>query len=101
MFEPEIIPSVAATACRTKRVLIHNGARTTRRSEVVEAFFLRHRDKLVWVHAAMFVLFLAVIVVPLFLPDPPETATPWRFAPSLASTARPLMAPGLALVDTR
>lgn len=52
-------------------------ARTTRWSESIEAVFVRHRDKLVWLHAAMFLLFLAVIAVPLFLPDPPETATRW------------------------
>lgn len=66
-------------------ILIRQGARTTRASEVVEAVFVRHRDKLVWLHAAMFVLFLAVIVVPLFLPDPPETATPWTHFTTLAN----------------
>jgi hypothetical protein len=45
-------------------------------SQAVETFFVRYRDKLVWVHAAMFLVFLAVIGVPLFLPEPPETATP-------------------------
>lgn len=42
-----------------------------------EAFFVRHRDRLVWVHAAMFLVFLAVIAVPPLLPAPPGDATPW------------------------
>ncbi|MEW5726503.1 MAG: 4Fe-4S binding protein [Pseudomonadota bacterium] len=41
----------------------------------VEAFLVRHRDRLAWLHAAMAVVFLAVIVVPVFLPDPPGDAT--------------------------
>lgn len=49
--------------------------KTTRLSEAVEAFFVRNRERLVWVHAAMFAAFLAIIVVPLLLPDPPEDAT--------------------------
>jgi len=42
---------------------------------VIESFFFRHRDRLVWVHMLMFVGFLALIFVPAFLPDPPEDAT--------------------------
>lgn len=42
----------------------------------IESFFVRHRDRLVWLHAAMAIVFLAVIVVPVFLPDPPGDATP-------------------------
>lgn len=41
----------------------------------LEAFFVRHCDKLVWIHIAMFVFFLAVVLGPLFLPEPPEHAT--------------------------
>ncbi len=65
--------------------VIRQGARTTRLSERIEAFFVRHRDKLIWLHAAMFVLFLAVIAVPLFLPDPPETATQWTHYATFAN----------------
>lgn len=65
--------------------IIRQGARTTPASETVEAFFVRHRGKLVWVHAAMSILFLAVIVAPLFLPDPPETATPWTHYTTFAN----------------
>lgn len=49
--------------------------KTTRLSGAVEAFFVRNRERLVRVHAAMFAAFLAIIVVPLLLPDPPEDAT--------------------------
>jgi polyferredoxin len=42
----------------------------------VEAFFVRNRTWLSWVHAAMFLVFLGIILVPVFLPDPPGNATP-------------------------
>lgn len=42
----------------------------------LEEFFVRHREKLVWLHGLMFLFFLAVIVLPLFLPEAAEDATP-------------------------
>ncbi|WP_206485993.1 4Fe-4S binding protein [Thalassotalea sp. G2M2-11] len=42
----------------------------------LEWFFHRHKDKLKWFHLAMFVLFLIILFVPLFLPEPSEQATP-------------------------
>lgn len=42
----------------------------------VEAFFVRHRERLVWLHLTMAAIFVAVIGVPVFLPDPPGDATP-------------------------
>lgn len=84
MSEP--MPGVTAQPIHiVKRGAIRQGARTSRASERVEAFFLRHRDRLLWLHAAMFVLFLAVIVLPLLLPDPPESATPWTHFTRLAN----------------
>lgn len=53
----------------------------------LERFFARHRDKLVYVHAAMFVFFLVVIFGPLFLPDPPSNATPFTHLASFAGYA--------------
>lgn len=44
----------------------------------VEAFFVRHRDRLVWLHAGMFLFFLLVIFLPLLLPEAAENATPWN-----------------------
>lgn len=44
--------------------------------KTVEAFFVRHRHRLVWLHAAMAAVFISVIVAPVFLPDPPGDATP-------------------------
>jgi len=41
----------------------------------IERFFVRHRDRLVWVHGAMFFAFLAMLFLPLFLPEPAEHAT--------------------------
>jgi len=48
-------------------------ATLTRRAE---AFFVRHRDRLVWVHAAMFLAFVALIAVPPLLGEPAEQAGP-------------------------
>ena len=45
-------------------------------ASVLEGFFVRHRRKLPYLHAVMFLGFLAAIIVPLFLPLPPEHATP-------------------------
>jgi hypothetical protein len=52
-----------------------------------EAFLARHRDRLVIVHAAMFVFFLGVVLVPLFLPDPPGNATPLTHFTTFANYA--------------
>ena len=41
----------------------------------IEVFFVRYRDRLVLVHGFMFFSFLALIAIPLFLPDPSENAT--------------------------
>ncbi len=41
----------------------------------IEAWAVRHRDKLAWVHVAMFLAFMGLMVVPLLLPDPADGAT--------------------------
>ena len=41
----------------------------------LERFAARQRDKLAWIHVAMFFGFMALMVVPLFLPLPPDHAT--------------------------
>lgn len=41
----------------------------------LERFFVRQRERLVWVHGAMFLFFLAVLFLPLFLPEPSEQDT--------------------------
>jgi polyferredoxin len=81
----EACECAAAEKPLVQQIVIQQGAHTTRWSERIEALFVRHRDKLIWLHAAMFVLFLAVIAVPPFLPDPPETATPWTHYTTLAN----------------
>ena len=43
---------------------------------VIERFFVRYRDQLVWVHMAMFIAFLILLFVPPFLSEPAELATP-------------------------
>ena len=43
----------------------------------VEAFFVRHRRLLPYVHAVMFVVFVALIAVPPLLPEAPENAGPF------------------------
>lgn len=47
-------------------------------SQAIERFFLEHVKKLVVVHAFMFVFFLIILLLPLFLGEAPETATPWN-----------------------
>jgi len=44
----------------------------------IEAFFVRHRERLVWAHGLMFLFFLGIILLPPFLPEPLESATPWN-----------------------
>lgn len=41
----------------------------------LERFFVRHRNRLVWVHTAMFVFFLAMLFLPLFLSEPSQQDT--------------------------
>jgi hypothetical protein len=45
-------------------------------SAVIEGFFVRYREQLVWVHVLMFLVFLAIIVLPLFLSEPAEDSGP-------------------------
>ncbi|HIJ44292.1 MAG TPA: hypothetical protein HPP75_10065, partial [Rhodospirillaceae bacterium] len=52
------------------------GSRLGSVARKVEAFFVVYRDHVAWVHALMFLCFLALLAVPPFLPDPPENATP-------------------------
>lgn len=47
-------------------------------SQSIETFFLDYRDKLVYVHVAMFFLFIGLLFIPLFLPESLESATPWN-----------------------
>ncbi|TAM64218.1 MAG: 4Fe-4S binding protein [Rhodanobacter sp.] len=59
-------------------VRVETGRGWSRRSPWVarvEAFAARYRDKLTWIHVGMFFGFMALMVVPLILPQPPDTAT--------------------------
>ncbi len=51
----------------------------------IESAFVRIRPWLPWVHAAMAVVFVAIIVVPALLPVPPGDATPLSHVTALAS----------------
>lgn len=53
----------------------------------IESFFVRLRPYLPWVHAAMCVVFVVIMVVPLLLPDPPESATPLTHFTTFANYA--------------
>lgn len=44
----------------------------------VEAFFVKHRERLAYLHVAMFFVFVAVILVPVYLPESAENATPFN-----------------------
>jgi hypothetical protein len=58
-----------------------------RASGAIETVFVRYRDQLRYVHIAMFFVFLAVIFVPVLLPDPPGNATPLSNYTAFASYA--------------
>lgn len=53
----------------------------------VERAFVRARRHLPWVHAAMFVVFVGLILVPPLLPDPPERAGPLDHWTTFANSA--------------
>lgn len=59
----------------------------SRFSLAIESFFVRYRAYLPWVHAVMCVAFLSIMFVPLFLPDPPEDATPFTHFTTFANYA--------------
>jgi len=56
-------------------------------SAAIEGFFVRYREQLLWVHVLMFVAFLAIIVLPLFLPEPAENSGPLNNFTRFASFA--------------
>ena len=41
----------------------------------VEQFFVINRDRLVWVHVLMFLVFITLLILPLFLPEAAEDST--------------------------
>jgi len=53
----------------------------------LENIFVRYRDHIALVHAGMFVAFLALLFLPLFLPEPPEHATPFTHFTTFANYA--------------
>lgn len=56
-----------------------------RLATAVESVFLRHRDRLRYVHSVMFVFFMVVIFGPLLLPEPPPGATTFTHLTPFAS----------------
>ncbi|MBX9635342.1 MAG: 4Fe-4S binding protein, partial [Magnetospirillum sp.] len=54
-------------------------------ANAIETFFVRHRDRLKYLHAAMFVFFMVVIFGPLLLPEPPPGATTFTHVRPFAS----------------
>ena len=69
------IPLVAVAEARTNSCL---GSKSATPTLKIEAFFLRYRDHFVVLHIAMMLLFLTLIFLPLFLPEPAENATPFN-----------------------
>lgn len=67
---------MASASDRLQRISVRiESPRQGARARRVERFVTRHRDKLAWIHVAMFVSFLALLVVPLCLPLPGDGAT--------------------------
>ena len=56
-------------------------------ASLIETVFVRHRDRLRYLHAAMFCGFLSIIVVPLFLPTPTGKTSPLSDYVSFANYA--------------
>ena len=56
-------------------------------SQFLETQFVRLRPYLPWVHAIMFVVFMAILFLPLFLSDPPDDATPLTHFTTFANYA--------------
>ncbi len=46
--------------------------------EIIEGFLVRNRERFGYIHFGMFILFLALFLIPPFLPAPPEEAKPWN-----------------------
>src|SRR3990167_4316036 len=42
---------------------------------IIEQFFYQHRNKLIFIHLAMFLLFMGIVLIPIFMPTPREEAT--------------------------
>ncbi len=59
----------------------------SRPAGLLEALFVRHIRWLPWVHAVMFVVFLGLILVPAFLPEPAETDGPFQHLTPFANLA--------------
>lgn len=53
----------------------------------LEGFFIQHRERLLWVHMGMFLVFLALLFLPLFLSEAPEHATPLTHFTTFANYA--------------
>ena len=51
----------------------------------LEAFFVRYRDHMAWLHIALFVLFVGLIFLPVLIPHPPEDASPLTHFTPLAN----------------
>jgi len=85
--------NVTSGAARLQNIQIQVEHRSTsdrfsnRLANTLETFFVRHRDRLVWVHGAMFLVFLALLFLPLFLSEPGEDATPFTHFTEFANYA--------------
>ncbi len=70
----ERLPSMDAAQASLERIPVVQGSRRPgllpSLAARIEAFFVQHRDKLAWLRAVMFLFFLALILLPLFLPEP-------------------------------
>lgn len=53
----------------------------------LEAFFVRHRDRLLYVHIAMFIVFMVLLFVPPLLSEAGEDATPFSHFTTFANYA--------------
>jgi len=51
-------------------------AKNSNRLEAIERFFVARNEQLKWLHLVMFIVFLLLLLLPLFLPEPAQHDTP-------------------------
>ena len=74
---PRRRPALASKPCaaRRQRRAHLRPSRSAQWMRGIERFVDRHRNKLAWIHVAMFFGFMVLMTVPLLLPLPPDGAT--------------------------
>jgi len=73
--KPSTVPRMKAAVINADKIMPNKKGRPSLLVQA-EAFIVKHSNKLIIVHAIMFIVFLALLFLPLFLSEPAENATP-------------------------